>query len=411
MQTNAIKRLKIFLPLIVALAVIVAGVFYVGYRLGTAEPNTILVKGITNIGDDDVTADFGLFWDVWKKLKDEHLHGADVKDQELIYGAIGGMTAALKDPNTAFLPPEDSKKFEEDIKGEFGGIGAEIGIKNDQLVVISPLKGSPAEKTGIKSGDKIIKIDDAFTAGLSVSEAVKKIRGPIGTVVTLSILRGEWKDTKDFEITRQTINVPSLDWEIKDGIMVVKLYNFNEKAALSFYDPGVNALTNRVDGMVLDLRNNPGGYLEIAVHLAGWFLKKGEIVTSEHFRTGPDKVFRANNNSSLSKLPMVVLVNGGSASASEILAGALHDNRGIPIVGEKSFGKGTVQELQPLRDGSQLKITVANWVRPNGEVIDKKGITPDHEVKFTEEDAKKGKDPQMEKAVEVLRGEIIKKKD
>jgi carboxyl-terminal processing protease len=405
------KNFFLALASVAVVALLGGSSYYIGYRNGVNNPETIVVKGISNIEDPDVRADFGIFWEARKKLKALHIDGETLDDLDVLYGAISGMTGVLKDPNTVFLRPDDSKKFEEDISGSFGGIGAEIGIKDEQLIIVAPLKESPAERIGLKSGDEILKIDDFNTAGVAVVDAVKKIRGPNGTPVTLEIYRKGWDDSKQFKIIRDTIVIPNLEWEIKDGgIIHVRLYNFNENAPASFYEAAIGALLNNAQGMILDLRNNPGGFLEVAINLSGWFFNKGDIVVSEHFRQGPDRVFRANGNGVFKNMPVVVLINQGSASASEILAGALRDLRGAKLVGEKSFGKGTVQELQGLRDGSKLKITIANWLLPSGQAIEKAGLVPDYEVKPTEADVKAERDTQYEKAVEVLKAEIAKSK-
>ena len=242
----------------------------------------------------------------------------------------------------------------EDISGEFGGIGAEIDIRDEQLMIVAPLKSTPAERAGLKGGDKILAINGTPTAGLTdVNEAVKKIRGPVGEEVILTILRNGWVKPREITVVREVIQIPTLDLEVRDGkIAHIKLYSFNEKAVYAFHNAIIEAALKGADGIVLDLRNNPGGFLEVAVNLAGWFVDKGSVVTTEEFRSGEKRDFRANGNSALKSVPTVILVNRGSASASEILAGALRDHLGIKLIGEKTFGKGTVQELQDLRDGS-----------------------------------------------------------
>ena len=398
------KKFFKYWEIVAVFAVAAFGSFYLGYINGVNQPKEIIVRGITNVGDEDVTADFGIFWQALNKIKSEHVDGEKVADKDLIYGAIGGMVNALDDPNTVFFPPEDGKKFEEDVSGSFGGIGAEIGIRDDQLIIVAPLKDSPAEKAGLRAKDKILAVDKKPSSGLSVNDGVKTIRGEIGTDVTLTILRNGWEKPRDFVITRQEIKVPTLDWDLKgDGYMHFKLYSFNENAPYLFYRAAAETLFANAKGIVLDLRNDPGGFLEVAVNLAGWYLDRGDIVTIEKFRSGDERVFRANGNGALKNIPTVILVNGGSASASEIMAGALRDHLGVKLIGEKTFGKGSVQELFRLKDDSSLKVTVANWVTPNGTVIDKKGLDPDIEVKFTEKDAELGRDPQLDKAIEVLR--------
>lgn len=397
---------------LVLAAVIAGGSYALGYRIGAENPKEVIVTGITNIGDDDVRADFGVFWDAWKKLKEFHIRGKELQDPELVFGAVTGMVGSIGDPNTNFLKPDDSKKFNEDISGSFGGIGAEIGVKNDQLVIISPLKNSPAERAGLKAGDKILKIDQTDTAGMNVNDAVKNIRGPMGTEVTLTIFREGFGEAKPFAIVRETIRVPTVDLSmLPDGIAHIKLYSFNEAAPTAFYEEAVKTVLGNARGIVLDLRNNPGGFLEVAVDIAGWFLQKGEVVAMEKFRDefkDRNRTFYARGNGTFRETPVVVLVNGGSASASEILAGALRDNRNAKLVGEKTFGKGTVQELYPLVGGSQLKVTVAEWVLPSGKSIDKNGLVPDTEAKLDAEGASAAKDPQLEKAIEILKAEMTK---
>ena len=408
MQKNitTVVRFFVFGIFVVAL---VGGIFYFGYRLGVRNPEKIIVTGITNIGDPEATADFGTFWEARKILKDYYVDAASIKDQNFVYGAIAGMVGSLKDPNTIFLPPEESKKFEEDIRGVFGGIGAEIGIKNDQLVIIAPLKGSPAERAGLKSADKILKVNATSTVDMNVIDAVKIIRGEVGTKVTLTILRNGWEKPKEFTITRETILVPTLDWEIKEGnIAHVRLHNFNPNAVNAFYRAAVELFEKNISGMVLDVRNNPGGFLESAITLAGFFLEKDKVVAIQRFSSGKEDVFKTRGPDGVFReLPLVVLINQGSASASEILAGALRVHRGVKLVGEKSFGKGTIQELHELHDKSRIKVTIANWLLPDGHLIEKNGITPDIEVKVTEEDAAKGKDAQLEKALEVLKSAVV----
>ena len=255
--------------------------------------------------------------------------------------------------------------------------------------------------------DKILKIGDKSTDGLRVDEAVKLISGLKGTTVILTVLRQNWDKPKEIPIIRDTIQIPTLDWEIKDdNIAYFRLYNFYEQAPLLFYQAVVKTSLSAPKGIILDLRNNPGGYLEASVNLAGWFLEKGEIVVSEKFRSGEKQDFKSYGSGFLKDLPIVVLINEGSASASEILAGALRDNRGVKLIGKKSFGKGTVQELQTLKDGSMVKITVAYWLLPKGHQIEKNGLVPDYEVDLTEEDIKAEKDPQLEKAIEVLKQDL-----
>lgn len=391
-----------------AVFVLIGGVFYFGYQEGTKNPQTILIQGVSGLGEGKPeTVDFGIFWNSWKILKEKYVDAEKISNQDLVYGAVSGLLDSLKDPNSAFFPPSDAKKFTEDITGEFSGIGAEIGIRNEQLTIIAPLKGTPAEKAGLKAADKILKIDEAAASDLPVEEAVKLIRGGKGTTVILTIFRNGWDKPKEISIIRDVIQVPTLDWKMREGdIAYVHLYNFYEKAPFLFYKAAVEMILKNPKGMILDLRDNPGGYLEASVDLAGWFLEKGETVVVEKFRSGKEEVFESRGNGVFKDFPMVVLINEGSASASEILAGALRDHRGVKLVGKKSFGKGSVQEVENLKDGSMIKITVAHWFTPKGALIEKNGLTPDYEVELTEEDTKAGKDPQLEKAMEILKQEF-----
>ncbi len=396
---------------VLAIAVLVGASYYsynYGYLKGIENPKTVIVRGVTDLekGKEE-GIDFSVFWEAWQMIKDKYVKADELDSQNLVYGAIEGLIGSLEDQNSVFMAPLDAKKFNEDIAGEFSGIGAEIGIRNDQLVIIAPLKGTPAEKAELKPMDKILKIDDKTTDGLSTDEAVKLIRGLKGTTVILTILRQNWEKPKEISIVRDTIQIPTLDWEIKEGdIAYFHLYNFYEQAPLLFYQAVVKIALSAPKGIILDLRNNPGGYLEASVNLAGWFLEKGEIVVSEKFRSGEKQEFKSYGSGFLKDLPIVVLINEGSASASEILAGALRDNRGIKLIGKKSFGKGTVQELQTLKDGSMVKITVAYWLLPKGHQIEKNGLVPDYEIDLTEDDIKANKDPQLEKAMEIIKNEI-----
>ena len=349
--------------------------------------------------------DLSLFWQVWKTLQEKFVDKAKIDTQELIYGAISGMVNSLDDPYTVFLKPEDSKRFIEDVKGSFDGIGVEIDIRNGQLQVVAPLEGTPGQRAGLKPGDIITKINGTSTADMSIEEAVNMIRGPKGTDVALTIFRDEWKETREIKITRDTIEVPSLKWEIKDNnVAYLRLYQFSENAVFDFQNAAIEILNSDAQKIVLDLRGNPGGYLEVAQDIAGWFLKKGEVVVIEDFGQDKEqKLYKAQGNALLLPYPIVVLVNKGSASAAEILAGCLRDDRDIKLIGETSFGKGSVQELEKLKGGSSLKVTIAKWLTPNGELITGKGLEPDIKVEMTEEDYKADKDPQLDRALEIIK--------
>jgi len=401
------KKILISVLAVVVLISNSAASYYLGFNNGFKETKNIVIEGISG-GETEESTDFSVFWQAWDTLKKEHINGKDISNQDLVYGAIKGLTESLDDVNTVFFTPEDYKKFNEDISGSFSGIGAEIGIRNDQLLIIAPLKGSPAEQAGLLAKDKILKVNDESTDGISVDEAVKLIRGPQGTEVILSIFRNDWDKPRDFKIVRNTIEIPTVEWSMEEGgIAHVELYNFNANTDTVFYGAMIDIiLDQKAKGVVLDLRNNPGGYLNVAVNLAGWFLEKGQVVAKERFADGTERVFKAAGNEALKDTPVVVLINGGSASASEILAGALRVNRNVKLVGETSYGKGTVQELQNLKDDSALKITIANWLLPDDSIIEKNGLKPDVEMVLTEKDIEAGLDPQLDKALEIIKTAI-----
>ncbi|PIS30637.1 MAG: peptidase S41 [Candidatus Portnoybacteria bacterium CG08_land_8_20_14_0_20_40_83] len=393
----------------VIIVILLAGSFYGGFWYGkNSRPSIEKVSGVFNkeTGKPD-SIDFSLFWDSWTQIEEKFVNRSALDYQKMVYGAIDGMVKSLGDPYTAFFPPVESKKFSEDIKGSFDGIGAEIGMRKDILIVISPLEGSPAKKAGLLAGDQILKIDDKATADLNVDEAVNLIRGSKGTQVTLAILREGWSDTKDYKITRDVINVPILKYEIKDiggkKIAYIQLYEFTENAANEFTKKVNEILNSNAQGIVLDLRGNPGGYLEVAVDIASWFVDGGKLVVSEDFGNGNKNEHTSYGYKKLATYPTVVLIDQGSASASEILAGALRDDNGIKLVGEKSFGKGSVQELENLRGGTSLKVTVAKWLTPSGHSIMEQGLEPDIQVGRTQEDVDAGRDPQLDKALEMLK--------
>lgn len=351
------------------------------------------------------TVDFSLFWDAYGKLHENFINPETIDDQKVIHGAIGGMVKSLDDPYTTFFNPKDAKMFEQDLAGSFEGIGVEVGIKKEQLTVISPLKGSPGEKAGLKPGDQIIEINGKSTFDISIDEAVSTIRGKGGTQVVLTIFREGWKDTKDITIIRDTIKIDSVDWELKEGnIAYINIRQFGETLSADFKKIAFEILASPAKKIVLDLRNNPGGYLEVSQDVAGWFLQGGQVITIENFGKDKEpKEYKAQGNASLALYPTVVLINNGSASASEILAGALRDNRSVKLIGEKSFGKGSVQVVVELEDDSLLKITVAKWLTPKGSSIAEVGLEPDIKIQMRENDVELQKDAQLEKALEVIK--------
>ncbi len=351
--------------------------------------------------------DFSLFWKTWDLLKEKHVSKGTIDAQKLVYGAIKGMLQATGDPYTNFFDPEEAKSFSEDLEGSFEGIGAELGVKDKILTVITPLDESPAQKAGLRAGDKIIKIGDQSTVDLNIYEAVDLIRGKKGTEVKLTIFREGEEDTKEISIMRETIEVKSVKLEIIEGEgAYLRVNKFGEKTAQEF-DAEMNRIIEKeAEGIILDLRNNPGGFLESSVKIASRLMPRGKAVVIEEDSNGKKETLFTYGGDKLSGLPLVVLVNEGSASASEILAGALRDNLQSLVIGKKTFGKGSVQELVNLSGGSSVKITVAKWMTPNGEYIMDKGINPDIEIEMTKEDYANNRDPQLDKAKEILKEKI-----
>ncbi len=393
--------------LIFVVLAILSGVFALGYYSGEkshpalADIDDLKNKEVGKSGD----ADFSLFWEAWNTLNQKYAGSTTPSSDERVWGAIEGLAASYDDPYTTFFPPEEAKNFEETVSGNFGGVGMEVGIRDSTLVVIAPLKNTPAYRAGVKAGDKIIKIDDTESSGLSVDKAVKLIRGEKGTTVVLTLARENIEEPLKVSMVRDAIEIPTVDSELrKDGVFVLRLYNFSALSPGLFRQGLREFIESGSDKLILDLRNNPGGYLEAAVDMASWFLPAGKVIVQEDF--GKDREaenYRSKGyNIFREGLGMVILINGGSASASEILAGALRDHDKAILVGEKSFGKGSVQELIKLPGNTSLKVTVARWLTPNGTSISGGGIKPDVEIKISAEDEKKLIDTQLEKAAEIL---------
>ena len=391
------------------------------------------------------TADFSPFWRTWniinEKFVDSHTGiGTStasstklkkVTDQEKIYGAISGLVKSLGDPYTVFMPPEQAASFQDDINGSFQGVGMEVGLKGEQLTVIAPLEGTPAKVSGIKPGDKIVSIDGKATNGLSIEEAVKMIRGPKGTTVALSLVRDGEPNVLNKKVVRDVITIPVMDiGDIKstnkdgvlkngkggtvtdasntglrkDGIFVMRLYNFSAPSPEFFREALKKFVISGSDKLILDLRGNPGGFLDAAVEIASWFLPAGQVVVREVInKEGGEQIHRSKGYNIFSNnLKMAILIDRGSASASEILAGALSEHGIAKLIGEQSFGKGSVQELVNITPDSFVKVTIAKWLTPNGNSISLKGLTPDIIVPITKEDVIAGKDPQFDRAIKLL---------
>lgn len=407
-------RLAVFLLLLFAVASLASGVFLGRNLFGKNNENQAAGQS-ENLGElknkdgkipeylsQDV--DFNLFWDTWKLVKGKY-YDKNIGDAQLFYGALQGLVDSLGDPYSIFMTPQGAADFEEELKGNFEGIGAEIGIRNSQLTILSPLPDSPALKAGLRGKDSVLKIDSRETTDLSLDKAVSLIRGPKGTTVVLTIFREGFSEPKEISIVRDQITVKSLTWEFKDKAAIIKVRQFNDDTMPLFNDAIVDILNHgETKGVILDLRYNPGGYLDSAVEMSAEWVD-GELVVFEKLRDGGKIEYKGKKKARLADYKTVVLVNGGSASGSEIVAGALKDWKKAQIVGEKTFGKGSVQDVVSLSDGSSVKLTVAKWFTPLGTSIQDEGIGPDIEVKMTDDDFDKFLDPQMDKALAIILGE------
>ncbi len=405
--------MKDFLPSINArIVLIIILSFLLGWQLGHRDVQVKLsaYRPTVSITDKEppkkVNVDFKLFWNTWDLLSRSYLDKKNIDSSRLFYGAISGMVAALEDPYTFFLPPEQQKFSKEELNGSFEGVGIQLGFNKDKrLVVVAPLGGTPAQKAGIMPQDTIVKIGDKDTTNMTLPEAVNMIRGKKGTTVGLTIFREGDTDTRLFELTRDDIIVRSVEVNYKNTasgkkVAIIKLSRFGERTEDEWNDAVTDLLSANVQEVVLDVRNNPGGFLTGAVFIASEFLDGGDVVLQENSE-GERVSFEVTRTGKLIQMPMVVLINKGSASASEIVAGALQDRKRARLVGEQSFGKGTIQEAQDLEGGTGIHITVAKWLTPEGKWVNStQGLDPDVKIENDKED--QSKDPQLEKALELL---------
>jgi len=403
-------RLGVFSLVVVLLAIS----FLSGYVVAVLQLPSAPLANVTNLAQfrdqseqlaKERGIDFNLFWDVWDRIYAEHIDKATIKAEDLLYGAISGMVDAVGDPHTVFLKPADNKEFTQELSGAFEGIGAEIGIKDKKLIIVAPLTNSPAEKAGLRAGDYIVAIDGVDTYGLTLDAAVGKIKGKKGTEVTLTVIHKEDGSTaENIKIVRDKIDVPSVEWSMDDNnIAIIKIVTFNQDSSKSFVKALTEVIKKDPQGLIIDLRNDPGGFLVEAVDIASAWVPENEVVVREVFTdASKNEDYRAKKQLAVPKVPTIVLINEGSASASEILAGALQDYELATIVGVKSFGKGSVQDLEQLAGGSALKISVAKWLTPKGRSIQDQGIEPDFVVELTPEDFDQDKDPQLDKAKELI---------
>jgi len=394
--------------------IIAFGLFSTGYLLGCKNvsikddtPKQVIITRDKPQGKEDL--DFDLFWKVWDTLDTKYFDKSKLIPSEMVYGAVKGMVAAVGDPYTIFLPPVENKVVQEDLQGSFEGVGIQIGFKGSRLAVVSPLPGSPAEEAGAKAGDFIIGIKDVNksidrgTVGITLPEAVQIIRGPAGSTVTLVLIRGESEEPIVIDIIRSSIEVPSIQVSYvgeNETIANIRLMKFSGDTIEEWEEVIIKLLKKRdLGGIIIDVRNNPGGYLQGAVDLSSEFLDTGILVVKEEGSSGFDKEFRVERIGRLKNQKVVVLINGGSASASEILAGALRDQKDVMLVGQTSFGKGTIQESQQVDSGAGLHITIARWITPSGFWVNEGGLVPDFEV---EDNPETTEDEQLQKAIELF---------
>lgn len=366
------RRLNKVIYSLVGLLVFSAGLFIGRYLIPASELQYSLPQFVS-VEEGKRQLIFPTFWEAWDKLHDDFI--GDLDDQDLFYGAVAGMVRAAGDPYTVFSPPAETKQFEETIKGSFSGVGIEIGVRNGLVTVIAPLEGSPAQKAGVLEEDVIVAVNkEPVTQNTTLDEVVRKIRGPHQEEVVLTVVHKGSPQPEDISIVRDTIAIESVRLNIEDSVAHLTITNFNGDTAKQFTDKSREVAKAGVKGIVLDLRNNPGGFLEAAVDIASGFLEKDTLVVTE--KGSQNKEYTTSGKATLKGIPTVVIVNGGSASASEILAGALHDQLNVPIVGTQTFGKGSVQEFIKLSDNSSLRVTIAKWFTPNGRSINEEGIEP-----------------------------------
>lgn len=412
-RLNFAKVRKIILGVFIA-SLLFGGGYFFGVKGYKAEVSKALKVQISREIPPDKNIDFSLFWQVWDMLNTKYFDKSKIIPSQLVYGAIEGMVAAVGDPYTMYLPPAQNKIVNDDLSGSFEGVGIEIGYKNTRLAVIAPLQDSPADKAGIKAGDYIVRIVDAKkkidvdSQNLNLSQAVDYIRGPSGSEISLTLIRDGDKTPIVVNLTRSKITVPSvtLKW-VGEGsdIAHLRISKF-DSATVSEWNTAVGQITDKCEvggtkckGIIVDVRNNPGGYLQSAIDIASDFVKIGTVVVTQESGDGSKIEYKSDKLPRLMNYKVMMLINGGSASASEILAGALRDDRQIKLVGDKSFGKGTIQEPIDILGGSGLHVTTAKWLTPGGQWIHEKGIEPDIAVEIKEGETK---DIQLQKAIEMF---------
>lgn len=389
--------------------VVIGGAFRIGYVSGS-RGYVFNAKNfsVVNKGDTPTEVDYALLWEALKIVQTKYIDAGNIDPQKILYGAISGAIAAAGDEYTQFFDPETYAEFKTELQGSFSGIGAEIDSTDGSVVVVAPLEGSPAEKAGLQARDLILKINNEDTAGMTAEQAANKIRGPEGSEVVLSIYREGRGEAFDVSITRQKIEIKSVNLSYKDvngkRIAVLKISRFGDDSEELMKKAVADIQKNNPAGVVVDLRNDPGGYLATSVAVASQWLEAGKLVVTEAHSEKDTLVYNSDGSNGLGRFKTVVLINGGSASAAEILAGALKDNGKAQLIGEKSFGKGSVQELVPFGPNNEMavKVTIAKWITPSGQNLNTGGLEPDIKVELTEEDFKAGRDPQLDKALQEM---------
>ncbi len=402
-----------FLGVSLALLLVCAA-FFSGLQLGSGfkfdtslEANVFSIfrsSANTNEGRPDLSE----FWRVWDLLESKYVTSEEtLSAEDRIDGAIMGLVESYNDPYTVFLPPQEASDFEDDIAGNFEGLGMEVGMRDGIITVIAPLPGTPAEKAGILTGDAILEIDEESTENMSIERAVRMIRGPKGTTVSLVLYREGVSELIELDVVRDTIAIPTIETDQQGDVFIISLYNFNAMAEMKMQEALREYVQSGSRKLILDLRGNPGGFLQSAVSIASYFLPTGKVVLRESFGAGKEELYRSQGKTLGGFAPqeMVVLVDEGSASASEILAGALKEHQVATVIGETTFGKGSVQELLSLPRGSALKVTIARWFTPNGTSISEGGLEPDILIERTPQDRLDGNDPQLEAALRYMAGE------
>lgn len=408
---------RLLLMTVVAL-LLVSGAFLFGFAASRAvlarnappAPPAVTTAALDANTPPEFQKDMPVFWEALKIIN-ENFYQKPVDQDKLTYGAVGGMVDSLGDPHTAFVDKQRAEYLRQDLQGSFEGIGATVEMVNGRLTIIAPIKGTPADKAGLQAGDVILQVDETLIQNMDVMQAIGLIRGPKGTDVHLKVQRGT-QPAFDVTITRNTIQVAEVTSKMLDNdtIAYVQLSEFGDKAPTELRQALTETLANNPKALIFDLRGNPGGYLHIAIEVASEFIENDQVVLIEKHKDGQQKVYKTQDGGLATKIPIVLLVNEGSASASEILAAALRDHKRAVIVGQKSFGKGSVQITQELTDQSQLRVTIANFYSPNDITINHVGVSPDVEVPDpTEFERSRGIDPQLQKAIDMIKNGDLEK--